>query len=52
MGLTLMLKRLAGSHLALELGADLIKKLVEARSAVAGGNTTHPAVGGIHRHGG
>jgi hypothetical protein len=47
-----MLEVLAGSHLALEFRSNLVEELVEARGAIAGRDTTHPAVGGIHRHGG
>ncbi len=51
--LTLMLVALAGAHLGLELGPDLVQKLGQAADAVAGGHSAHAAMAtAVHRHGG
>jgi hypothetical protein len=48
--LTLMLEALCRAHLAVKLGADLRKQLIEAFTPVARRNRPHPAMAGVHGH--
>lgn len=50
--LTLMLIVLAGAHLRLKLGPDLLEELVQPGAIVPWRNAPHSAMGGIHGHGG
>lgn len=50
MELTLMLKALASSQLAFELRSNLVEELVDSSNAIAGRDTTHAPMSGIHRH--
>ncbi len=50
--LTLVLVVFAGTHLALELAADLVEELAQAAGTVAGRHAAHNAVAWIHGHDG